>query len=395
MRAFWQSLRRIGNVFLKSMREIWRDWLTLSLSLVFAPLFILLYYLITAGGSTSYRVIVINLDQGVAGSGGEMVSLGSEVIQAIEAVTYADGQPMLRVSQAASQAEAEAMLRERAATAFVILPTDLTRIILAMQSGDTSQAVRITFGGDLTNPYYSVAGILALSAIEGYVQKATGQLPLIEYTEAALGASGTRTEFEIYVPGILIFAVSMLVFLAAMTAAREVEAGTLQRLQLSRLSSFELLIGLSLALVLVGLAAELLAYAAAVACGFHSQGPAWVVLLVGVLASLSVIGSGLIVAAFSRSVSQAFIIANFPLALFMFFSGLIYPLPKVVIFSLGGQEISLYDILPPTHAVAALNKVFVMGAGLSEVSYELGALTVLTLLYFAFGGWLFKRTQMQ
>ena len=63
---------------------------------------------------------------------------------------------------------------------------------------------------------------MAISALEGYVQQVSGQLPLIDYTEHTLGASAARTEFEIYVPGILVFAIIMLIFLAAMTAAPRV-----------------------------------------------------------------------------------------------------------------------------------------------------------------------------
>lgn len=103
---------------------------------------------------------------------------------------------------------------------------------------------------------------------------------------------------------------------------------------------------------------------------------------------------GLIVACFARTLTQAFLIANFPLAMFMFFSGSIYPIPRANLFVLGGHGISLFDILPPTHAVVALNKVFVLGAGLSDVAFELAALTGLSIVYFAVGVWLFRRTHL-
>ena len=113
------------------------------------------------------------------------------------------------------------------------------------------------------------------------------------------------------------------------------------------------------------------------------------------LTSLSIIGIGMIVAFFSKTVSQAFVIANFPLGVLMFLSGAIFPLPRTVLFTLGAQEIGIYDFLPPTHAVVALNKVLTLGAGLEEVVYELTALLVLSIAYFALGVWLFRRTQMR
>jgi ABC-2 type transport system permease protein len=67
----------------------------------------------------------------------------------------------------------------------------------------------------------------------------------------------------------------------------------------------------------------------------------------------------------------------------------------VSLFSLGGRTIGLYDILPPTHAVVALNKVLTLGAGLGDVAYELTALLVLSVIYFAAGVWLFQRAHLR
>jgi len=180
-----------------------------------------------------------------------------------------------------------------------------------------------------------------------------------------------------------------------MSVAREIETGTLKRLQLTPISSLDIMGGITGALVLIGVIAITLAFLVAVLCGFHSQGPLWVAVLVGAVASLSVIGLGMVVASFTRTVSQAFIVANFPMAIMMFFSGVIYPMPKVTILTIGMREIGLYDILPPTHAVVALNKVLTLGAGLDEVVYELAALTILSILYFGVGVVLFKRFHLR
>jgi ABC-2 type transport system permease protein len=153
--------------------------------------------------------------------------------------------------------------------------------------------------------------------------------------------------------------------------------------------------GITAALVLVGTAAFALAFIVALMVGFRSQGPLWLAILVGAVTCLSVIGLGMIVASFTRTVSQAFIVANFPMALMMFFSSVIYPMPKVILFGIGGQAIGLYDILPTTHAVAALNKILTLGAGFSQVTFELSALTILSALYFFSGVWLFKRIHLQ
>jgi ABC-2 type transport system permease protein len=374
------------KIFLKTLREMLRDKWALGLTLIFAPFFVFLYWIILSGGSTSYTVLVINRDAGRA---------GEEIVAAIGDITYADGNPLLKAKLISDRAEAEQILKDRGAAAFLLIPEEFSQTLQQMKGGDRSVAPQITFGGDLSNPYYSVAVSLALTAVDGYVQEVTGQPPLIGYVEEPLGGSGARSEFETYVPASLIFAVIMLIFLASMSIAREIETGTLKRMQMTPVSSLEILGGVTGALLLIGIVAVALAFLVAVLCGFHSQGPLWLAILVGAMTSLSVIGLGMVVASFTRTVSQAFVVANFPLAMMMFFSGVIYPLPKIVLFTLAGHQVGLYDFLPATHAVIALNKILTLGAGLHEVAYELTALTVLSVLYFGIGVWLFKQYHLR
>jgi ABC-2 type transport system permease protein len=382
-------------VFRKTMREICRDRWMLGLTLAFAPFFVFLYWLWFQGGSTVYPIAVINLDQGVTLPDGSRYNAGDEVGAAIQDVKYADGRPLLKAVPAADQAAAEAFLRDRSATAFIQIPADFSRTIRALRAGDRSVTTSITFGGDLSNTYYMIGANMALTTVESYVQRASGQKPLVNYVEAPMGASATRTEFETYVPGTLIFSVILIIFLASMTVAREIETGALRRLQLTPMTSWDLLGGITAALLLVSAASSLLSFLVALALGFRSQGPVWVAILVSVVASLSVIGLGMVVASLTRSVSQAFVVANFPLGLMMFFSGVIFPMPPLRLFSIAGHVVSPYDILPPTHAVAALNKILTLGAGLGDVVYELTALAVLSALYFAFGAWLFQRMHLR
>jgi ABC-2 type transport system permease protein len=382
---------RLWSVFRKSAREQWRDPLTLSLVLIFAPLVVLLYRLFFPAGSTTYTVLILNHDTGAQQAAGQRWNAGDELIGELKQVTYADGSPLLVVESAADRATGEARIKNRSAQLLLIIGPEFSR---ALQAGAPSDTTTVTFVGDLTQPYYAVAAVLTNGVFESYVKTALGQPMPVRVTEEPLGASGARTEFENYVPGLLIFAVILLVFSAPMAVAREVEAGTLRRLQITRLRSLDFLGGITLTQMIVGVAALLLALLVAVLLGFRSQGPVWAAILIGAIASLSVIGVGLIVACFSRTVTQAFLLANFPLAFFMFFSGAMFPAPRLTVFWLGGQSVALFDILPTSHAVIALQEIFVLGAGLSEVAYELIALTVLSGLYFAIGVWLFKRTQL-
>lgn len=386
---------KIWRVFVKSLREQFRDYLTLSLSLAIAPGFVFIYWLFfPSGGSTTYAVLLLSQDQPVRLENGAVFSAEEELLEALYQVTYSDGQPILSVDIVANRVSAEEKLMDREAAALLLLPENFSQTILAARSGLPYDPVPVTFVGDLTNPYYAVAAVMANAGLDTYIQFVTNEKRPVQVEEIPLGDSIGRTEFETYVPGMLIFSIVLLVFQASMVVAYEVESGTLRRLKLSRVSSMELLAGISLSVVLIGIVSLLLAFVVAVSLGFTSEGPLWIAILIGVITCFSVIGVGLMVAAASETISQAFIIANFPLVVFMFFTGMVFPIRGVSLFRIGGRMIGLYDILPPTHAVAALNKVLTLGVGLEGIGFEITALLLLSLLYFILGVWLFNRRHM-
>ncbi len=378
---------KLWSIFRKTLKEGLRDWLTLCLSLIFAPAVIVLYWMITAGGSTAYHIIIDNRDIGAQASSGEWINAGESAIEAITDLTYANGQPIFVIDPVTDTAQIESRLQNRRSALAVIIPAGFSQALLT--PGAPCDA--LIFTGDLTNPYYSIAAVMASAALDQTMGEITGQPNPVPFEEIPLGGSAARTEFEMYVPGILVFSIIILVFSTAMFGAREKENGSLKRLQLTRMRIMDYLGGVTLYHLLTGVAVLLLTLGVALLLGFRSQGSIWLVILIGCLAMMSIIGVGLIVAALSRSVAQAFVIANFPLAIMMFFSGSMFPIPVSTLITIGGQNISAYDIIPATHAVAAINKVFTLGVGLSGIRYEFIALTVLSILYFSFGVWLYQK----
>jgi len=386
---------RFLSVLRKYAREQKRDLWVLGLSLAFAPLFVLIYWMMTGGNATtSYPILVVNQDTGIVLSNGSNYHAGEEAVQAMEAMTFKDGSPILRVRRIQDRSEAEALLRERKAAALVILPPDFSQVVVESQLGDSFPTTKVELVGDLTNPYYTVASVMAITAIDSYAVSATGEYRPIGLIETALGDSAARTEFELYIPGLLVLAVIMTLFQASMMVAREIEGNKLQRLRITRITSIELLGGISAWLVLIAILEVVITFGVAVSLGFRSEGDLWIAIFVGVITSFSIIGVGMIVASFSKTVSQAFVIANFPFAFFMFLSGAAFPVPMGSMFTLWGREFYLVDLLPPRHAVIALNKIFTLGAGLEDVAYELTALVILSVLYFTLGVWLFRRMHL-
>ena len=370
---------KIFRIAGKNLKEQLRDRVTLGLSLLIGPFFVLLYWLMIPSGSTTYAVMIQNLDLG---------EKGDQVIALLEDLTYPSGDRLLDISLVESRERSELVLQNRDAEVLVIIPEDFSAALTRGPEQSDRAPAEITLVGDLTNPYYAVGAVMAGSVIDEFVQVQSGKAPAVQYLEIALGDSAGRSEFDLYIPGILIISVVMLVFIVSMTISAEVESGTLGRLIMTGTKAWQLLIGLSLPTILWGVGSLLLTLMVAVGLGFESQGSILLALLIGGVTSIAVVGVGLIVAAFSKSVSQSFIIANFPLIFFMFFSGAVYPIPRINLFQIGGIRVSIYDILPPTHAIVALNKILTLGEGFSGVIYELTSLVILSAVFYLLGIWI-------
>lgn len=97
--------------------------------------------------------------------------------------------------------------------------------------------------------------------------------------------------------------------------------------------------------------------------GFRSQGRLWVAVVFCLVTALAVIGIGMATGVFARTTTRAFVLANFPFGLLAFLSGAVLPLPDSALFHITGHPVSVFDLLPTTHAVKALGKVFTAGTG--------------------------------
>jgi ABC-2 type transport system permease protein len=383
---------RLLSVFRVALWEQLRSPWDLVLTLLLAPMFIWLYWSMMGGGSTYYKVLVMDNDRGNCPVGDLAQTCAEQAIEQMAALTYESGTPLLKLTDIYDRAEAEALLRDRKAFALLIFSENFTDSI---RNGEPGVGPQVTFVGDLTNPYYTPAVVFSNAALESYVKEAIGQPSPIQVTEEALGGSASRSEFEIYVPGLLIAASTMMLFSIAILIARQVEAGTVRRLQITRMTALDMLGGISILYVLVSLVTVALSFITAQVLGFRSQGPLWVGMLICVITGVSVVGIGLITACFSRTVARAAIIVNFPLFLVLFFSGAVFPVGNPRLFRLVGRDYGVFDLLPQTHATNALNKVLSLGANLGDVTFELTALTLLTLLYFLVGIWLFRKMYLQ
>ena len=387
---------RIISLFRKTWIENIRDWKILILTLTFAPLFVLLMYFYVGEWTHSpYRIVVINHDVGASTAEQGDFNSGSDLILEMASVQDAEGRKIIEVKQGLDMVTARKQLMNNTVDLVVEIPERFSEVLLSYSQGNQPDPVVVETYGDPTKANYIMAAVWSDMITYEYVAATVGLESPLEIQVNTISGRQILNEFELYVPALLALALIMLMFTAAASLIKEKDKGTIIRLRLSNMTTFEWLTAVSLTQVIIGMLALALTFATAVALGYRTSGSLVTLLIIGLLSCLSIIAISLIVAAYLRTIFDLLTIGCFPFFILMFFSGGMFPLPPLRLFTIGDRAININDLLPTTHAINAMSKILNFGAGLSDVLFELGAIAVLTIVLFAFGIWLFTRRQMQ
>lgn len=378
----------------KTLLEFWREPQLSILLLIFPSLFVLLYYVAFGqadkGMAQYLRVLVVNDDAGAATLQDERRQAGAQFIDMMRQAEF-DGKPVFTVAVVADRREGENALREGKAALLLLIPPDLTQVL----SGQAAAPATLTFVGDPASDYYAFAVSFLDDMARQFAQGDTerqAEAVTVNY-EFLPGTGNVMSDFQYGVPGMLVFGILFLIFSTPTVLVRETVRGTWRRLRLARLSSADLLIGVTLAQMVAALLQMLITFGVAALCGFKT-GALPVAIGVGMLLSLAAVGLGLIVACFANNDGEAVNLASGFLVPVTFLSGAIFAMPKAPIATIAGRTIQAYDVLPSAHAAEALRRVMVFGDGPGAILYELVALAILSALYLAAGVILYQQLRM-
>ena len=387
----------------KTLLEYLREPLLLGLLFLF-PLMLLGFYYIAFGGTdqglAKYLIVwAVNEDIGGTTSEGEHWQAGEQLLNLMRGIQFED-EPVFDITVVSDRRLAEISVRERKVSLLLIIPTDFAQAILEAVSAAPDK-----YGGapavvSLIGYPNSDNFVFAQSLVEEMVHEFTGYAigrkdhPLVIDYEFLPG-TGTMSDFEFGVPGVIVFGIMFVTISTAMSMVRENVSGTLQRLRLTCVNARDLLLGVTLAQMAVALVIVPVTLGAAVVMGFRGHGSYLLALGVGLLLSVSAVGLGLIVACFARTDSEAANMSATVGVLMVIVSGAMYTLPDAPLVTMAGRNIQVYDLLPPTHAAEAMRKVLVLGQGPGEITYELAGLTILAAVILAVGVALYQRLQLQ
>jgi len=354
-----------------------------------------MFFYVGESTQSPYRVVVINRDVGVSTADHGDFNAGSDLIVEMTRVQDSEGKKIIEVKQALDMTSAREQLMNNAVDLVVEIPERFSEVLLSYRQGNQPAPVVVKTYGDPTKANYIMAAVWSDMITYEYAAATAGMQSPLDIQVNTVNGKQTLNEFELYVPALLVLALIMLMFTAAASLIKEKDKGTIIRLRLSNMTTFEWLTAVSLTQVIIGMLALALTFATAVALGYQTSGSLVAVLIVGLLSSLSIIAISLIVAAYLRTIFDLLTIGCFPFFILMFFSGGMFPLPPLRLFTIGDRAININDLLPTTHAINAMSKILNYGAGLNDLVFELGAIIVLTIVLFVFGIWLFTRRQMQ
>jgi len=385
---------KLAQVIRKSIKEQLRSFWILILTISMAPFFVAVYFLILESYQAKYDILVLNQDIGIENSTG-FINHGQMLIETSEIILSDSSDLPFKVKKIDTRENAIHRLKNRKSDALIIIPKDFSEKLYNHSIVDDDNNIGVEFVGDLTSIEYMISAVWANAAINQYVAYNLQNSGSVNVTETSLGLSGNISDFDLMVPGLLILALIMLMFSATIAIVAEVENKTILRLKLSRLSTFEFLSGVSVVQILVGLVSILLTLAVALSMGFNHAGSLLMLVFIAILTSISIIAFSLILAAVTKTVNEVLIAGNFPLFLFMFFTGAAFPLEGKALFNVAGYPISVQGLMSPTHAISALKKVLIMEMNFADIIPELISLLLLTVLYFAIGVWAFRRRHMQ
>jgi len=408
------------SIAVKDFKELVRDRRGLFFILLF-PIFFMMIFGFAFGGmgenNTPHNIAVVNLDQGTINSTGSNVNYGNNLTAELQDQNYPQNNDVKLFNvTTTSDSNAKDLLRTRTVDAELVIPANFSDSVQSLinntilSSTGTASAnasankitSTLTISGDTSYIGFGTAQGTLVGFLSQYQQgivtaiTGTQQVQYINTSVQSVAGTTSFTEFDFLAPGMMVFAILLLATTVAAILTREVESGTLLRLKISKMRSFDLLFGGLIPWSLVAGAQVVILLVVAILLGLKWQGSVYSILLaivIGIIAGIASISLAMIIASFAKNDRQAANLGTLIVVPTAFITGSFFPLPAEYV-TFFGHTFQIYDILPWTHTLTALRSVLVYGSGWNVVSSDVIISAVLALILFVIGVFLFSKTRL-
>lgn len=378
------------------LRRLIGDVRTLTLILALPLFFILLYGNAFSGSYSGLRVMVVNEDNGLASVPTEELGRMTMTVDLGQALVDALNRNVVDViivenPEIALEAVGDSVW------ASLVLPKSFSNTVVneAVRAGG-ARRVELE-GGTVTllpsdpvggpKPILSIDDSNPLLAEKLYSTLNAAFVDVLETQQSALTGESLLDVRRLYdgrirmldftAPGIIGFAMTLItVMLTALSVVRERTSGTLTRILIAPVSSWQITLGYTLAFSLIALlqTAELFAVSTLL-FDIELAGHPGLVALVIALFAVGLQGIGTLISIVSRNESQAMQFVLFLVIPSIMLSGVFWPqetMPAAI------RAVSY--AIPLTYATSALRKIMLTGSTVGELTVELAALAGIAIL---------------
>ncbi|HVP40450.1 MAG TPA: ABC transporter permease [Candidatus Krumholzibacteriaceae bacterium] len=379
----------------KDLMELFRNRLGLIM-LILMPIFMMGMVGFIFPSNNSLNHVAVGLANQDAGFGG--YTNGSQAfLTALNQIN--DQTHMLDITNATDLAGLKESVQKGNIQGGIVIPSNFTQCIMTGQQGTL---IIVT---DNSNPQVSAAMQGALTAVfqqmgtifaEAKVMKLnstineTNVLAIVQpYKIQVEGVvTGHSSYFDFIAPGIMAMTVMMSVMTGLPAAiSQEKEVGTLDGMMVAPINRLSIITGKTLAQTARGLLqGVLILILASLLFGVSIQGSILLVFALLLLGVFSFVGLGVVLTSFAKDQETAMMVMMTLMFPMMFLSGVFFPVQQMPWYM---QDIS--KVLPLTYAADALRKVMVLGAGIPQITTELGVLIVFGVVMIAIAVPVFKR----
>ncbi len=362
---------KIWMIARKYLREILRDpqFLLLTILVPAAMMLVMAFGYGRNPRLLTYNVLVADQSQGLA----------AEDLYILAGKTYSDGRPMFHLIPVKDINMADEALRKKDA------------VMLVTFSRDPAGKLARTVKGDGTSMAFINASSYLEAVLNPVQEKREGLHPIVDLAVENLTLHMPYTDFDAFAPGVMIMAILLLIPQTATLIGRELRTGTVKLLQLSPLTTTEWFIGISLAQICAAVVQVALMLLMAKLLGFQTAGSIPLAFAICLILSFSSIGLGLLTACIIHNDSEAVNTGSMFSMLQVFLSGAFFPFNIPAWLTINGHALGLFDLIPATQGMMILRQSLVSGAGFEEISFRLGLMILLSIIYFVLGILLFNR----
>ena len=180
---------KILSIISKSLKEQFRSYWILLLSLSMGPFFIFVYFLIMETSKPEYTVLIANNDSGIT-TNGQKINHGNDFTTYFKHLKTDKIATPFTVNVIPDKNIGIEKIKNKKADALIIIPDSFSRDIEKRRLNDSSVTPTVEFIGDLTNTEYLISAVWANEILNEYALQATHNKRVVEVKETALGSSG-------------------------------------------------------------------------------------------------------------------------------------------------------------------------------------------------------------